>query len=139
MVQCKKGILYIILFAIIRRKETTLMKRKWLFASLLLTASLTMTSCSFKLPVELPFKIPFITADRNTKQNDEDPSDPKKNTDPIITDEALNQVMIMDPIHLMRQILLRHNQIKTLLMCRPVRRILWTSQFSWEVLFLIPV
>ena len=63
------------------------MKRKWLFASLLLTAALTMTSCSFKLPVELPFKIPFITADRNTKQNDEDPSDPKKNTDPIITDE----------------------------------------------------
>ena len=43
------------------------MKRKWLFASLLLTAALTMTSCSFKLPVELPFKIPFITADRNTK------------------------------------------------------------------------
>lgn len=33
------------------------MKRKWLFASLLLTAALTMTSCSFKLPVELPFKI----------------------------------------------------------------------------------
>ena len=63
------------------------MKRKWLFASLLLTAALTMTSCSFKLPVELPFKIPFITADRNTKQNAEDPSDPKKNTDPIITDE----------------------------------------------------
>ena len=63
------------------------MKRKWLFASLLLTAALTMTSCSFKLPVDLPFKIPFITADRNTKQNDEDPSDPKKNTDPIITDE----------------------------------------------------
>ena len=63
------------------------MKRKWLFASLLLTAALTMTSCSFKLPVELPFKIPFITADRNTKQNDEDSSDPKKNTDPIITDE----------------------------------------------------
>ena len=27
----KKGILYIILFAIIRRKETTLMKRKWPF------------------------------------------------------------------------------------------------------------
>ena len=87
MVQCKKEILYIILFAIIRRKETTLMKRKWLFASLLLTAALTMTSCSFKLPVELPFKIPFITADRNTKQNDEDPSDPEKTTDPIITDE----------------------------------------------------
>lgn len=87
MVQCKKGILYIILFAIIRRKETTLMKRKWLFASLLLTAALTMTSCSSKLPVELPFKIPFITADRNTKQNDEDPSDPEKTTDPIITDE----------------------------------------------------
>lgn len=43
------------------------MKRKWLFASLLLTAALTMTSCSSKLPVELPFKIPFITADRNTK------------------------------------------------------------------------
>ena len=63
------------------------MKRKWLFASLLLTAALTMTSCSFKLPVELPFKIPFITADRNTKQNDEDPSDPEKTTDPIITDE----------------------------------------------------
>lgn len=63
------------------------MKRKWLFASLLLAAALTMTSCSFKLPVELLFKIPFITADRNTKQNDEDPSDPKKNTDPIITDE----------------------------------------------------
>lgn len=42
------------------------MKRKWLFASLLLTAALTMTSCSFKLPVELPFKIPFITADRKT-------------------------------------------------------------------------
>ena len=87
MVQCKKGIPYIILFAIIRRKETTLMKRKWLFASLLLTAALTMTSCSFKLPVELPFKIPFITADRNTKQNEEDPSDPEKATDPIITDE----------------------------------------------------
>ena len=63
------------------------MKRKWLFASLLLITALTMTSCSFKLPVELPFKIPFITADRNTKQNNEDPSDPKKNTDPIITDE----------------------------------------------------
>lgn len=63
------------------------MKRKWLFASLLLTAALTMTSCSSKLPVELPFKIPFITADRNTKQNDEDPSDPEKTTDPIITDE----------------------------------------------------
>ena len=63
------------------------MKRKWLFASLLLTAALTMTSCSFKLPVELPFKIPFITADRNTKQNDEDPSDPEKTTDPIITDK----------------------------------------------------
>ena len=63
------------------------MKRKWLFASLLLTAALTMTSCSFKLPVELPFKIPVITADRNTKQNDEDPSDPEKTTDPIITDE----------------------------------------------------
>ena len=87
MVQYKKGILYTILFAIIRRKETTLMKRKWLFASLLLTAALTMTSCSFKLPVDLPFKIPFITADRNTKQNDEDPSDPEKATDPIITDE----------------------------------------------------
>lgn len=63
------------------------MKRKWLFASLLLMTALTMTSCSFKLPVELPFKIPFITADRNTKQNDEDPSDPEKATDPIITDE----------------------------------------------------
>ena len=63
------------------------MKRKWLFASLLLTAALTMTSCSFKLPVELPFKIPFITADRNTKQNEENPSDPEKATDPIITDE----------------------------------------------------
>lgn len=63
------------------------MKRKWLFASLLLTAALTMTSFSSKLPVELPFKIPFITADRNTKQNDEDPSDPEKATDPIITDE----------------------------------------------------
>ena len=63
------------------------MKGKWLFASLLLTAALTMTSCSFKLPVDLPFKIPFITADRNTKQNDEDPSDPEKATDPIITDE----------------------------------------------------
>ena len=111
------------------------MKRKWLFASLLLTTALTMTSCSFKLLVELPFRIPFITADRNTKQNAEDPSDPKKNTDPIITDEpeflkistpqkTLNQVMIMDPIHLMRQILLRHNQMKTLLMRRPVRRIL---------------
>ena len=43
--------------------------------------------------------------------------------------------MIMDPIHLMRQILLRHNQTKTLLMRRPVRRILWTYRFSWEVLF----
>lgn len=63
------------------------MKRKWLFASLLLMTALTMTSCSFKLPVELPFKIPFITADRNTKQNDEDPSDQEKATDPIITDE----------------------------------------------------
>lgn len=63
------------------------MKRKWLFASLLLMTALTMTSCSFKLPVELPFKTPFITADRNTKQNDEDPSDPEKATDPIITDE----------------------------------------------------
>lgn len=111
------------------------MKRKWLFASLLLTAALTMTSCSSKLPVELPFKIPFITADRNTKQNDEDPSDPEKTTDPIIADEpevpenidtqkTLSQVMIMDPIHLMRRILLRHNQMKILLMRRPVRRIL---------------
>lgn len=126
------------------------MKSKWLFASLLLITALTMTSCSFKLPAELPFKIPFITADRNTKQNDEDPSDPKKNTDPIITanlkflkistpQKTLNQVMIMDPIHLMRQILLRHNQMKTLLMRRPVRRILWTYRFSWEVFFLIPV
>lgn len=150
MVQYKKGILYTILFAIIRRKETTLMKRKWLFASLLLTAALTMTSCSFKLPVDLPFKIPFITADRNTKQNDEDPSDPEKATDPIITDEPevlenidttenTPQVMIMNPIHLMMLILLRHNQMKTLLIRRPVRRILWTYQFSWEVLFLIPV
>ena len=91
------------------------MKRKWPFASLLLTAALTMTSCSFKLPVELPFKIPFITADRNTKQNDEDPSESEKTTDPVV---------IMDLIHLMRQILLRHNQMKTLLMRRPVRRIL---------------
>ena len=63
------------------------MKRKWLFASLLLTAALTMTSCSFKLPVELPFKIPFITADGNTKQTGEDPSDPEETTDPLITDE----------------------------------------------------
>lgn len=47
--------------------------------------------------------------------------------------------MIMNPIHLMMLILLRHNQMKTLLIRRPVRRILWTYQFSWEVLFLIPV
>lgn len=63
------------------------MKRKWLFASLLLTAALTMTSCSFRLPVKLPFKIPFITADGNTKQTGEDPSDPEETTDPLITDE----------------------------------------------------
>ena len=48
------------------------MKRKWLFASLLLTVALTMTSCSFQTSGRItPFKIPFITADRNTKQNDE--------------------------------------------------------------------
>ena len=63
------------------------MKRKWFFASLLLTAALTMTSCSFRLPVKLPFKLPFITADGNTKQTGEDPSDPEETTDPLITDE----------------------------------------------------
>ena len=79
MVQYKKEIF--------QKKGDMLMKRKWLFASLLLTAALTMTSCSFRLPVKLPFKIPFITADGNTKQTGEDPSDPEETTDPLITDE----------------------------------------------------
>ena len=126
------------------------MKRKWLFASLLLMTALTMTSCSFKLPVELPFKIPFITADRNTKQNDEDPSDPEKATDPIITDEP----EVPENIDTTENTQSGNDHVsntpddadpspsqpeKPLLMRRPVRRILWTYQFSWEVLFLIPV
>lgn len=62
------------------------MKRKWLFASLLLTAALTMTSCSSKLPSNYPSRFHSLlqieTPNKTTRIRLTG-----KTTDPIITDE----------------------------------------------------